>query len=282
MTAYPIDALFFDSPDDWDSTRSVIDYFCYYDHLFDKNFTDTELDSIFTLLDGWNLDLALEVAVLKDFIRTGADGFAYGDSMWTRFEGDCGASITLFAMDEPYWAVVSEGIGTGDLAYSVAQTAIWMDSVRTNYPDAEIVSIEPYPVLDEAELEEWIESLEAECQELSIDGIDAFSLDPDWEHRSFDWDSVAALESFCDSEGIPFSLIYWAADATDSTSSDYDWYAGIMDQGEAYSGSPDEYVVESWVWVPRVMTPDTASGNAYPFTRSVLDFYNEFIDWRWP
>lgn len=275
MTAYPIRELFFEYPEKWVDTRTILDYFCYYDHLLDKNFDDTELSTIFSMLDIWDLPLALEVAVLKSFIRTGVLGYRYGHEMWSRFQDDCGAVIELFAMDEPYWAVVEGGIGSGDLTYAVEQTAIWMQLVRNEYPEALIVSIEPYPVLTQIQLQHWVDSLDAECERIGITGIDGFSVDPDWNHWQFVWDDILQLEAFCEARGIPFSLIYWAADATDSTAVDQDWYDGVMMQGAAYNGSPDEYVIQSWTWVPRVMTPDY--DDSYSFTRSVIDFHNTYV-----
>ncbi|MCK4821001.1 hypothetical protein KA005_34870, partial [bacterium] len=146
-------------------------------------------------------------------------------------------------MDEPLWAVIDNNIG--DLEYAVEETVVWMCSVRTNYPEVIIVSIEPYPALSVTKIFDWIMRLETECEMHGITGIDAFCIDPNWACVSqFDWDDVRRIEAFCDSYDLPFSLIYWSADATTSSASDRDWYDGIIMQGGAYSGTPNEYVIE--------------------------------------
>ena len=80
---------------------------------------------------------------------------------------------------------------------------------------------------------------------------------------------------------LPFSLIYWAADypllksagmADDST-----WYISIMRQASDYfsvGGSPDEYVIESWIDAPSHSVPET---DPWTFSRSVLDFCRRFV-----
>ncbi|MCK4821000.1 hypothetical protein KA005_34865 [bacterium] len=91
-TGYPIEELFFEKPDGWETTRSLIDYFCYYDHVFDNNFGDYELTVIFAMLFQWQVPLALEVSVLKDFCPTGLEGYS---RMVTRCGSDSRACVEL-------------------------------------------------------------------------------------------------------------------------------------------------------------------------------------------
>jgi hypothetical protein len=79
---------------------------------------------------------------------------------------------------------------------------------------------------------------------------------------------------------LAFSLIYWASGypglerrglADDST-----WYVSVMQQGYDYAavdGSPDQYVVESWINAPSRSVPET---DEFTFTRSVRDFSRKF------
>jgi hypothetical protein len=79
-------------------------------------------------------------------------------------------------------------------------------------------------------------------------------------------------------------LIYWAADyprldrlklADDST-----WYISVMRQGNDYAfvgGSPDQYVIESWIGAPSRPAPET---DEWTFTRSVRDFCRRFVPER--
>jgi hypothetical protein len=96
------------------------------------------------------------------------------------------------------------------------------------------------------------------------------------------WKQVKALEIECHQRHIRFGLIYWGADypkmsqmqlADDST-----WYVAVMQQGYDYAavgGTPDEYVIESWVGAPAQTLPETAE---WSFTRSVLDFSRKFAE----
>ena len=59
---------------------------------------------------------------------------------------------------------------------------------------------------------------------------------------------------------------------------DATWYIGVFRQAHDYAlvgGSPDEYVIESWVDGPSRAVPETAD---WTFTRSVLDFGRVFLD----
>jgi hypothetical protein len=60
--------------------------------------------------------------------------------------------------------------------------------------------------------------------------------------------------------------------ADDST-----WYVSIMRRGYDYAlvqGSPDQYVVQSWLDAPSHSVPETEQ---WSFTRSVLDFSRKFV-----
>lgn len=86
------------------------------------------------------------------------------------------------------------------------------------------------------------------------------------------------IENYCNSIDLPFSLIYWAAEHCEPEDTDEDYYNNIHVQGAAYraaGGSPDEYTIQSWNYIPYQTTPET---EAYSFTYSFLSFYNEFIE----
>jgi hypothetical protein len=59
--------------------------------------------------------------------------------------------------------------------------------------------------------------------------------------------------------------------ADDST-----WYVSVMRQGYDYAfvgGTPEQYVIESWVEAPSCSLPETGE---WTFTRSVYDFCQRF------
>jgi hypothetical protein len=149
-----------------------------------------------------------------------------------------------------------------------------------------IGDIEPYPAFSALQLVQFIDALQARLKQLHVRGLDFFRLDADWMHfvvgHPGSWKQVKDLETECRQRGIPFGLIYWAADypqmshmklADDST-----WYVAVMQQGYDYAavgGAPDAYVIESWVGAPVQTLPETAE---WSFTRSVLDFSRKFIN----
>jgi len=94
------------------------------------------------------------------------------------------------------------------------------------------------------------------------------------------WPEVKKLEQYCRRRKLPFSLIYWASGypalAKRGLADDSTWYVSVMRQGYDYAmvqGSPDHYVVQSWLDAPSHSTPETAP---FTFTRSVLDFARRF------
>jgi hypothetical protein len=157
--------------------------------------------------------------------------------------------------------------------------------MRQHYPGARIGDIEPYPLFKIPELISWVKDLQAKLNEMHVRGIDFLRIDYDWTHFMLSerdtWREIKQLEVACRGCGVPFSLVYWAPPygyyqrmgiADDST-----WYTFVMWQGYAYAlvnGSPDQYVLESWIGTPSTGTPET---NPNSFSRSVLDFCNKFV-----
>jgi hypothetical protein len=119
----------------------------------------------------------------------------------------------------------------------------------------------------------------------SVRGLDFYRLDVNWaEFVVFNrgsWLEVKQLEQHCHQRQLPFSLIYWASEypslAKQGLADDSTWYVSIMQQGYDYAmlqGSPDQYVIESWLEAPSRSGPET---DQFTFTRSVLDFSRRFV-----
>ncbi|NQT37150.1 MAG: hypothetical protein HQ581_06655, partial [Planctomycetes bacterium] len=95
------------------------------------------------------------------------------------------------------------------------------------------------------------------------------------------WPEVKKLQQYCRQRKLPFGLIYWASGypalARRGLADDSTWYVSIMQQGYNYAlvqGSPDQYVIQSWLEAPSRSGPET---ELYTFTRSVLDFARRFV-----
>jgi hypothetical protein len=67
---------------------------------------------------------------------------------------------------------------------------------------------------------------------------------------------------------------------TEQAADDATWYVSVLRQGYDYAlveGTPDEYVIESWVGAPSRAVPETGD---FTFTRSVRDFVQRFVKKR--
>jgi len=272
----------FKEPAAWRETRSVVDVLGYTDLNVNKQFTDDELRSWFPQLRQWGIKFALEVGALKPWGTTGEKTFNIERPMWDRVER-LGGSIHAIAMDEPLCCARQELHKPDD--YAVEETARYIALVRKHYPQVLIGDIEPYPYLALPDLVQWIEALGKRLAQMHVAGLDFFRLDVDWVcftvRNQGSWREVKKFEQYCRNRKLAFSLIYWASAypamerrglADDST-----WYVSTMQQGYDYAaveGTPDQYVIESWIGAPARCLPETGD---FTFTRSVLDFSRKFV-----
>jgi len=281
-TTAPVKELF-TQPDAWKETRSHVQVLGFADWRLSKDYTDEELGQWLPMIKKWGIKFALEVGAVKPWGKTGAAAFTAGRVYWDRFE-KLGGKIDVMALDEPLCCCKFEFKHT-DNKYAVEETANFIALVRQQYPQMQIGDIEGYPTVSYKELTEWIDALQAKLKEKNVRGIDFFRLDVNWTNLVAancpgSWPEVKALENFCRSRGIPFSMVYWAADyqnhQAQGLSDDSTWYVGLMRTGYDYAlvgGKPDQVVVQSWVGAPTHSTPET---DPWTFTRSALDFYKKF------
>ncbi len=272
----------FEKPEAWRETRAVVDVLMYADHNLKRHFSDDELRPWFAQLRQWNIKFAMEVGAVKPWGITGEKCFSVERPNWERIQR-LGAKIHAIAMDEPLCCTRLVLHKADD--YAVQETANYIALVRKHFPDVLIGDIETYPSIPLADHFRWIEALQQWLAEIKVRGLDFYRLDVDWVHFIVhdrgSWPEVKKLEQYCRQRKLPFSLIYWAADygalrrmglADDAT-----WYISLMQHGYDYAlvhGSPEQYVVQSFVGAPSHSTPET---DPWTFTRSVLDFSRKFL-----
>lgn len=271
----------FEKPDAWKETRSVVDVLIYADHNLKRYFTDDQLRAWFAQVQQWNLKFALEVGAIKPWGTTGERCFTLERPNWEHLQS-LGAKIYAIAMDEPL-ACTKQALHKPE-DYAVQETANYIALVRKNFLDVLIGDIEAYPFTSLDDHLRWIETLQKRLTEMKVRGLDFYRVDVDWVHFLHgrgSWAELKKLEQYCRQHKLPFSLIYWAADypalshmglADDST-----WYVSLIQQGYDYAlvhGSPEQYVVQSWVNGPSRTTPES---DQWTFTRSVLDFNRMFV-----
>lgn len=264
----------FEHPEQWETVRSYIDSIGYYDHRINV-FSDEELTAWFAMIQSWGKKLFIETGALNEWCPTGQACFDAVHPTYDRFIA-LGARIDAFSMDEPFHKARHFGIAT-DLE-AVEQVADWIRLVRENYPGIAIGSIEPYPTVSLPDLQWWITNLDAKLAELGVAGIDFFCLDADWRRFSNDgsWRQVKELETFCKARGLPFSLIYWAAEAPESVRDDL-WRIQVLYQGHNYryyDGQPDEFNLQSWLFIPSKSVPESED---FTFTNSAKVFYEQIV-----
>jgi hypothetical protein len=282
----------FEHPDQWAETRKITDALLYADWAF-KSFNDAELKQWLAMLNGWNIKLELEVGAVKPWGMTGREAFDKQQANWERLER-LGGKIYSIALDEPLSCVrqntgkISLGTKEQPGDYAAKETANFIALVRQKYPAMLIGDIEPYPGISVEDHIKFIDALGKCLKEKNVRGLDFYRIDPNWivydVHNEGSWKDLKKLENYCRGIKLPFSLIYWSsADGPArraKTHDDSTWYVGIMQQGYNYliaGGSPDQYVLESWVSSPSHSVPESGE---FTFTRSALDFGRKFVPKR--
>jgi len=300
VTGYPLRDLM-ENPDDWDVTRSVIDYFGYASWILNDNFSNAELTSYFSQFDTWDLNFVLGVSALKNlnWARTGEQCYAFESTRWERYDS-LGLTLAGLGIDEPLTAAIAGSLGVSefptmtDVEYAIRETADWLelvraDSITANLPISlfETYPRTIYPGTCKDDLLEFIEGLRDECDNRGIEGISDLALDYNWYYGSSNyWNEVIEIEEYADSIGLDFAMIFWPARSCYPGDTDEDFLLDILYQGSMYfdtcGGSPDIIEVTAWDYIPVQQVPESYTGSKpiddFPFTYSFLQFYNIFID----
>ena len=273
--------------DSWTETRLCVTGLLYADHALERQFTETELRSWFNQMTKWGIKLDLEVGAVKPWGVTGARAFEIGRRKWSRLL-ELGAPIHALLLDEPRTAArklaQSGRIATDNSdEYALRETVSFISSLRRNYPDFQVGIIDTFPEHSASDQIRWLDALQKRLAKENVRGIEFWRIDVDWANFTVgrgDWAMVKHIETEVRHRRVQFGLIYWAADypamnrigiADDST-----WYVGLMQQGYDYAavaGRPDQYVIESWIGVPKRSIPEAAE---WSFSRSVRDFCRKF------
>ena len=262
-------------PEQWAECRKYVDAILYADHNLHRQFVDdSDLTELIRKLD---LPFQLEVGAVKPWGQTGADAFEKQYRQWNRFL-KCGMKIDSIAMDEPLNCCLF--FIDKDMEYAATETAEFISLVHQHYPEWQVGDIEGFPSVTPEQAIKWLDLLQAKLKAKGDRGIDFFRLDVDWMHFVHNtgrgtWGDVRRIEQICRQRGIPFSLVYWAADYPSlkqrNMADDKIWYIGTMQMGYDYfavGGQPDQYVVQSWVGGPPTILPES---HPFSFTRSALD-----------
>lgn len=264
-------------PDQWATTMGHVGTMGYDDYMWTNTyFTDNEITSWLPIIHvGWNKLFGTESQVLGNAGPSGTDAFNATKPIYDHIVA-MGGVIDETQMDEPYyWTVYSRKYG--NITFAEQQTAIWMKLMHDNYPDIDIAGIEPYPAIGTTNLQSWLTGLNNQCAAIGTEGVFYYVMDPDWQlfPNQGSWSGVVSMINWCHTNGMPFSMIYWASPHAHSTN-DADWTNDIWTEGNNLrnaGGYPDQYNIESWLNIPTYTVPET---QPYTFTNSVLNFCNNF------
>jgi hypothetical protein len=237
-----------------------------------------ERQQCFANLRDRNIKMAFEVGVLKPGHTSGEASFTEAYlNVFAPAEAD-GASIDVVQMDEPFFASMYYYLGNP--TWAVNETATFISRLRQQYPSVKIMSIEPYPALNRAQLLWWIEHLNAACAALGVQGVDYFVLDHDWHRDPLNWDDILAVAACTHAEMEKFGVIFndgWINSGT----TDGEWATMVQFIGGLYhyAGVPvDLYHFEQWDQAPAVTIPESAT-NSYMW--EVNRFIHAFVPGIW-
>jgi hypothetical protein len=248
----------FTDPDAWSHAQASMDVFRFHSSVLftmpcaicGDNYLQPFVDAdAFRKLADWGIGIGIEVGALYE---NGCDG----ERNYWRDAGVVilnvernGGKVAFLAMDEPLLHGGNKPIA-GACNYSLEEaadeTAIFVKTVQTYYPEIIVGDTEPYPHYSVAQLEDWILELESNGISLPF-----FHLDVDIERVRVEAQDVTAdlqeLKRFCDERGIAFGVIFtsnWT-----QASSDRDYYLSTMSWLEMVKeaiGRPNHIIFESW------------------------------------
>ena len=176
--------------------------------------------------------------------------------MWDRFQR-LGGNIYAIAMDEPL-VCTRKHIDKPD-DYAVQETADFVALVRRHYPQILVGDIETYPSFPVGGPHLVDRGPSEAISREEGPRLDFYCLDVDWVTFTIrnvgSWREVKKLEQYCRSRKLPFSLIYWASWLSGFESPRTGRRLNLVCHADAagirllrsVDGSPDQYVIESWV-----------------------------------
>ncbi|MDM7991867.1 MAG: hypothetical protein QUS11_00970 [Candidatus Fermentibacter sp.] len=87
------------SPSTWSTVRSSTDVLSYYDSFLNNYFRNEELDTIFDLVEVWDMDFSLSTGLfVSDWITGAEEAYTAESVFWDRFT-EHGATIDQFYID---------------------------------------------------------------------------------------------------------------------------------------------------------------------------------------
>ncbi|HOI97353.1 MAG TPA: hypothetical protein PLA19_02505 [Candidatus Pacearchaeota archaeon] len=265
----------FNNESQWKDARKKVDIFYLYGPL-QRWFSETEVSIIFSKLNQWGVNIALEEGAVKDWGCAGEVTAGVTIADIDKIES-YGAKVSHISMDEPFIGgqyVLAGRSCNQTMDESLIETVKYINLIKQKYPDIIIGDIEPYPYFSVEQLKQWIIGF----KEKSGDDFPSFQVDIDYRYaRERGLDIVSELNdlsSFCRARGIKFAIIAGGATCGNyplPVASDKDFYESTLADAQwVIAKVPQDFgVVQSWGKYPQKCNSD--SGN-YTFSRLAKDF----------
>jgi hypothetical protein len=272
-------------PEQWTALKQYIGAVLWTDAGL-KDASEADLTRWMSTMRALHLTLEIESGVLKPWSSSGEKSFKKDSAIWDKII-KAGGVISAVAMDEPLPAAERMKNPPMPTDKALDEIAIYVALVHQHYPQIKVGLINAYPHFSPAQAAQSVNGLQDRLKQKGVRGLDFYRMDPNWiafvlNPQEGSWDGMKQIQQYCDSIGLPFSLIYWAADdprevqQNGGVQDDHYWYNGLLKEGAAYAGTgarPDQTVIESWVRAPSQTVPEDQK---LTFTGSALDLLRTY------
>ena len=272
-------------PQRWAALRAYSTTLLYSDLAF-RYAKDADLRRWAARMHDLHLTFEMESGVVKPWSSSGAKSFAQDSAIWNRIIA-AGGVIEGIAMDEPMPAAFLQVRPPLMEDRAIHEIATFVALVHQHYPDMKVGLVNAYPTIPVQQSIGIVNKLQADLRAMGVRGLDYYRMDPNWVAFTLrlqpgSWQGMGQIQHYCDSIGLPFSLIYWAANfprdvAIHGGRRDPNfWSNGIMTEAAGYAGTgirPDQYVIENWVNATSDALPES---DPLTFTGSALDLLHKF------
>ncbi|HET7009178.1 MAG TPA: hypothetical protein VFI11_00260 [Anaerolineales bacterium] len=252
----------FAEPEEWSEARSRIDVFKFHSQNLlyndcaicgDNNLSAFVPVQAFERLTEWGVATAIDVGAVKEWDCTGAQEVRVARTVVENVQSH-GGTVTFLVMDEPFMGGQASPTGSNPCGLTMEQTAdvtAWfMRQVQAAHPDIVVGNTEPYPYFSAAELEQWIEALEARGTPPAFFHLDVNMVEGGSRlDRRLVVADLQTLSRFFQEHQIPFGVIFTANTNWDARS-DRVYFDSTMEWMQLVNdaiGKPQQVVFNSWL-----------------------------------
>lgn len=251
------------------------------EHLAYENDVTLKLWMAEVRADG--LTFGVESTPLSEGNKSGANAFARYSKWWSRI-ATAGGTLSEVATNDP----LAIGLKIGLMRQqAISEIAKFITLTQQHFPAAAVGFNAVYPKMESAQQIADLQALQAALAADGSRGLDFYRVDFDWTRVSEGQGSFADMKvvsDYCDSVGLPFSLIYTGAGyygpavrathAPPSAADDIFWSQGVMEEAGYVAGvgmKPYQIDLQDWVGAPTRAEPETDPATYAGSAKLLLD-----------